>query len=208
MAPGTANLPPGRSRTYMGRATPTEISMTSKTLSLYDIRLRSLALLALVVLLWPVSQAFAADEPDLIFRRSTVFKWISPNDKLATYGVDDPEVDGVACHFTVPEKGGFTGWIGLAEQVSDISLACRQIGPIHFKDKMEQGDDMFRQRRSLFFKKMQIVRGCDAKRNVLVYMVYSDKLIDGSPKNSTSSVPIMPWGSADSTIQKCGDFIQ
>jgi CreA protein len=208
MAPDTGNLPPGRSRTYMGRATPTEISMTSKTLSLCDIGLRSLALLALVVLLWPASQAFAADEPDLIFRRSTVFKWISPNDKLATYGVDDPEVDGVACHFTVPEKGGFTGWLGLAEQVSDISLACRQIGPIHFKDKMEQGDDMFRQRRSMFFKKMQIVRGCDAKRNVLVYMVYSDKLIDGSPKNSTSSVPIMPWGSADTTIQKCGDFIQ
>jgi CreA protein len=154
------------------------------------------------------SPAFAADEPDLIFRRSTVFKWISPNDKLATYGVDDPEVEGVACHFTVPEKGGFTGWLGVAEQVSDISLACRQIGPIHFKGKMEQGDDMFRQRRSLFFKKMQIVRGCDAKRNVLVYMVYSDKLIEGSPKNSTSSVPIMPWGSTDVAIQKCGDFIQ
>ena len=139
----------------------------------------------------------AADEPDLIFRRSTVFKWVSPNDKLATYGVDDPEVEGVACHFTVPEKGGFKGWLGLAEEVSDISLACRQIGPIRFKDKMAQGDDMFRQRRSLFFKKMQIVRGCDAKRNVLVYMVYSDKLIEGSPKNSTSSVPIMPWGAAD-----------
>ena len=73
---------------------------------------------------------------------------------------------------------------------------------------MEQGDDMFRQRRSLFFKKMQIVRGCDAKRNVLVYMVYSDKLIDGSPENSTSSVPIMPWGAADTVIQKCGEFIQ
>jgi CreA protein len=154
------------------------------------------------------SPAIAADEPDLIFRRSTVFKWISPNDKLATYGVDDPEVEGVACHFTVPEKGGFTGWLGLAEQVSDISLACRQIGPIHFKGKMEQGDDMFRQRRSLFFKKMQIVRGCDAKRNVLVYMVYSDKLIEGSPKNSTSSVPIMPWGATDTAIQKCGDFVQ
>jgi CreA protein len=151
--------------------------------------------------------AFADDEPDLIFRRSTVFKLLSPNDKLATYGVDDPEVEGVACHFTVPEKGGFTGWLGLAEQVSDISLACRQIGPIHFRDKMEQGDDMFRQRRSLFFKKMQIVRGCDAKRNVLVYMVYSDKLIEGSPKNSTSSVPIMPWGTGDSVVQKCGDFI-
>jgi CreA protein len=148
----------------------------------------------------------AADEPDLIFRRSTVFKLLSPDDKLATYGIDDPEVEGVACHFTVPEKGGFTGWLGLAEQVSDISLACRQIGPIRFKTKLSQGDDMFRQRRSMFFKKMQIVRGCDAKRNVLVYMVYSDKLIDGSPKNSTSSVPIMPWGASD-TIQKCADFV-
>ena len=152
--------------------------------------------------------AHAADDPDLIFRRSTVFKWISPNHKLATYGLDDPEIEGVACHFTVPEKGGFKGWLGVAEEVSDISLSCRQIGPIRFKDKMEQGDDMFRKRRSLIFKKMQIVRGCDAKRNVIVYMVYSDRLIEGSPKNSTSSVPIMPWGQTDGAIQKCGDFIQ
>ncbi|MES2032113.1 MAG: CreA family protein [Pseudomonadota bacterium] len=152
--------------------------------------------------------AQAADEPDLIFRRSTVFKWLSPNDKLVTYGVDDPEVEGVACHFTVPEKGGFKGWLGLAEEVSDISLACRQIGPIKFKTKSAQGEDMFRQRRSLFFKKMQIVRGCDAKRNVLVYMVYSDRIIEGSPKNSTSSVPIMPWGQMDTAIEKCGDFIK
>jgi len=153
-----------------------------------------------------VAPVRAADEPDLIFRRSTVFKLLSPDDKLATYGLDDPEVDGVACHFTVPEKGGYKGWLGLAEQVSDISLSCRQIGPIRIKEKFSQGEDMFRQRRSLFFKKMQIVRGCDVKRNVLVYMVYSDRLIEGSPQNSTSSVPIMPWGAAD-TIQKCGDFI-
>jgi CreA protein len=164
-----------------------------------------LALLA-AALVCAAPPARAGDEPDLIFRRSTVFKLLSPDDKLATYGIDDPDIEGVACHFTVPEKGGFKGWLGLAEQVSDISLACRQIGPIRFKSKLTQGDDMFRQRRSLFFKKMQIVRGCDAKRNVLVYMVYSDKLIDGSPKNSTSSVPIMPWGASD-TIQKCGDFI-
>jgi CreA protein len=182
--------------------------MTPKALIPDDMRWKLLVLLALVLVLWPVSDATAAEEPDLIFRRSTVFKLLSPNDKLATYGVDDPEVEGVACHFTVPEKGGFTGWLGLSEQVSDISLACRQIGPIHFKAKLEQGDDMFRQRRSLFFKKMQIVRGCDAKRNVLVYMVYSDKLIDGSPKNSTSSVPIMPWGATDAVVQKCGEFIQ
>ena len=182
--------------------------MTSQAISQYDTGWRCGALVALAWVLWTASPAFAADEPDLIFRRSTVFKLLSPNDKLATYGIDDPEVEGVACHFTVPEKGGYKGWLGLAEQVSDISLACRQIGPIHFKSKMEQGDDMFRQRRSLFFKKMQIVRGCDAKRNVLVYMVYSDKLIDGSPENSTSSVPIMPWGAADTAIQKCGEFIQ
>jgi CreA protein len=165
------------------------------------------ATLLTVVLAWlAATPVAAADEPDLIFRRSTVFKLLSPDDKLATYGLDDPEVEGVACHFTVPERGGYKGWLGLAEEVSDISLACRQIAPIRFKNKMSQGEDMFRQRRSLFFKKMQIVRGCDAKRNVLVYMVYSDRLIEGSPKNSTSSVPIMPWGSND-TIQKCADFI-
>ena len=153
------------------------------------------------------SSVHAADEPDLIFKRSTVFKWLTPNDKLATYAIDDPDVDGVACHFTVPERGGVKGWLGVAEEVSDISLACRQIGPIRIKQKFSQGDDMFRQRRSLFFKKMQIVRGCDEKRNVLVYMVYSDKLIEGSPKNSTSSVPIMPWGAGDQ-IQRCTDFVE
>src|SRR5436309_3305041 len=171
-------------------------------------RFRPAALvLALIAPLVLPQAAGGADEPDLIFRRSTVFKWLTPNDKLAVYGLDDPEIDGVACHFTVPERGGVKGWLGVAEEVSDISLACRQIGPIHFKGKSEQGEDMFRQRRSLFFKKMQIVRGCDAKRNVLVYMVYSDRLIEGSPKNSTSSVPIMPWG-ADAAVQKCGEFIQ
>ena len=138
--------------------------------------------------------AHAADDPDLIFRKSTVFHWVSPNDKLATYAIDDPVVEGVACHFTVPERGGFKGWVGVAEEVSDISLACRQIGPIKITAKFEQGDDVFRRRRSLLFKKMQIVRGCDVKRNVLVYMVYSDRIIEGSPKNSTSTVPIMPWG--------------
>jgi CreA protein len=150
--------------------------------------------------------ARADDDPDLIFRKSTVFHWVSPNDKLATYGLDDPDVEGVACHFTVPERGGFKGWIGVAEEVSDISLACRQVGPIRFKEKFSQGDDVFRKRRSLLFKKMQIVRGCDVKRNVLVYMVYSDRIIEGSPKNSTSSVPIMPWG-ADGAVPKCADYV-
>ena len=167
--------------------------------------MRKLAL-ALAAVLALAGAASAADQPDLLFKRSTVFKWLTPNDKLAVYGLDDPEVDGVACHFTVPERGGFKGWIGVAEEVSDISLACRQIGPIKFKQKFEQGEDVFRTRRSLFFKKMQIVRGCDVKRNVLVYMVYSDRIIEGSPKNSTSSVPIMPWG-ADTGVPKCSDWV-
>ena len=163
--------------------------------------------LGLVLLALAPLAAQAAEEPDLIFRKSTVFRLASPNDKLATYGVDDPIVDGVACHFTAPERGGWKGWLGLAEQVSDISLACRQVGPIKFTAKFEQGDDVFRQRRSLFFKKMQIVRGCDTKRNVLVYMVYSDRLIEGSPKNSTSTVPIMPWGTAGD-VPKCAEWIE
>jgi CreA protein len=152
--------------------------------------------------------ARAADEgPDLIFRKSTVFKLLTPNDKLATYAIDDPVVDGVGCWYTVPERGGLAGAFGVAEEVSDVSLACRQYGPIRFKEKSQQGDVVFRERRSLIFKKMQIVRGCDAKRNVLVYMVYSDKLVEGSPKNSTSTVPIQPWGGTGDA-PKCGEFVR
>ena len=146
-------------------------------------------------------------DPDLIFRKSTTFKLLTPNDKLAVYGVDDPIVEGVACHYTAPEKGGLAGAFGLAEQTSDISLACRQYAPIKIKEKFEQGDTVFSERRSLFFKKMQIVRGCDAKRNILVYMTYTDKLIDGSPKNSTSTVPIQPWG-GQSDVPRCSDFVK
>ena len=146
-----------------------------------------------------------AEGPDLIFKKSTVFKLLTPDHKLATYGIDDPLVEGVACHYTVPEKGGVSGMLGVAEEVSDVSLACRQIGPVAFKQKFEQGDDVFRQRRSILFKKMQIVRGCDVTRNVLVYLVYSDKIIEGSPQNSTSTVPIMPWGTT--VAPKCGEFL-
>ena len=147
-------------------------------------------------------------DPDLIFRKSTTFKLLTPNDKLAVYGIDDPLVEGVACHYTTPEKGGLSGVLGLAEQTSDISLACRQYGPIKFKDKFSQGDVVFSERRSIFFKKMQIVRGCDPKRNILVYMTYSDKLVDGSPKNSTSTVPIQPWGGSAGEVQKCADYVR
>ncbi|OYW59165.1 MAG: hypothetical protein B7Z40_22035 [Bosea sp. 12-68-7] len=149
----------------------------------------------------------AAAQEDLIFKKSTVWKMLTPDHKLAVYGIDDPIVEGVACHYTVPEKGGVAGMFGVAEEVSEISLACRQIGPIRFKEKSEQGDVVFRERRSLIWKRMQIVRGCDVKRNVLIYMAYSDKLIEGSPQNSTSTVPIMPWGGVGEPA-KCADWIK
>jgi CreA protein len=166
---------------------------------------KSLLCAAALVAAGLVSPVLAADGPDLIFRKSTTFKLLTPNDKLATYAIDDPAVSGVACYFTVPEKGGLAGAFGVAEQTSDVSLACRQYGPIQFKEKFAQGDVVFRESRSLMFKRMQIVRGCDVKRNVLVYMVYSDKIIEGSPKNSTSTVAVQPWGAEPAT--KCADFV-
>ena len=166
-----------------------------------------LALGALVALPLFGAAPAVAQEPNLIFKKSTVWKFLTPDDKLAVYGIDDPVVEGVACHYTTPEKGGVKGMVGLADEGSDISLACRQAGPISFKGKFEQGGVVFRESRSFFFKKMQIVRGCDTKRNVLVYLVYSDKLIDGSPKNSTSTVPIMPWGGTGE-VPRCADFLK
>lgn len=170
-------------------------------------RFRRCLLAASAVLAVAGVAAPAMAQEDLIFKKSTVWKMLTPDDKLAVYGVDDPVVEGVACHYTVPEKGGVSGMFGVAEEVSDVSLACRQIGPIRFKEKASQGDVVFRERRSLIWKKMQIVRGCDAKRNVLIYMVYTDKLIDGSPQNSTSSVPIMPWGGTGE-VAKCSEWVR
>jgi CreA protein len=165
-----------------------------------------LARIALALALTAIAASGAvAQEPDLIFKKSTVWRALTPDDKLAVYGIDDPLVEGVACHYTTPERGGISGTFGVAEEVSDISLSCRQVGPVRFKQKFGQGDVVFSERRSLIFKKMQIVRGCDAKRNTLVYMVYSDRPIEGSPKNSTSTVPLMPWGTE--VPPKCGEWL-
>lgn len=168
--------------------------------------LRTLTAFTLLAIGAASSLAQSADDPTLIFKKNTVFHLLSPDAKLATYVIDDPGVIGVACYFTVPEIGGWAGWAGFAEERSETSLACRQVGPITLKDKFSQGVEIYQQRRSLFFKKMQIVRGCDPIRNVLVYLAYTDKLIDGSPQNSTSTVPIMPWGTLPAP--KCGDFLQ
>jgi CreA protein len=160
----------------------------------------------LVTLLSASLKPALANEPDRIFDKSTVWKPLTPDDKLVVYGLDDPGIEGVACHYTLPEKGGLSGMVGLAEEVSEISLACRQIGPVRFKAKFEQGEIVLRERRSAVWKRMQIVRGCDAKRNVLIYLVYSDRPIEGSPANSTSTVPIMPWG--NDPAPRCADWVK
>lgn len=167
---------------------------------------KSLACVALVAASTGVALAQQADDPQLIFKKSTVWRLLSPDAKLATYVIDDPLVEGVACYFTVPEVGGWSGWAGFAEERSETSIACRQVGPAVIKSKFAQGQDIYEQRRSFFFKTMHIVRGCDPKRNVLVYLSYTDKLIDGSPQNSTSTVPLMPWG--DIPAPKCVDFLE
>lgn len=165
-----------------------------------------LSLLAAAATVLSFAPASANDDPELLFKKSTVWRFLSPDAKLAVYAIDDPLVENVACHFTLPEIGGWKGWAGFAEERSETSISCRQIGPVTFKGKFEQGDQAFRERRSLFFKKVQIVRGCDPKRNTLVYLIYSDRVIEGSPQNSTSSVPIMPWG--DAPAPRCEDFLE
>ena len=146
-----------------------------------------------------------SDDPELIFKKTTVWRMLSPDATLDTYVLDDPVVQGVACYFTVPKIGGWSGWAGFAEERSETSIACRQVGPVKITGKFSQGEEIYRERRSLFWKKMQIVRGCDPKNNVLVYLSYTDKLIEGSPKNSTSAVPIMPWGNV--AAPKCSEFV-
>jgi CreA protein len=123
----------------------------------------------------------------------TAFKMLGPNHKIVIEAFDDPEIPGVACHLSRSKTGGFKGGLGLAEDKADASIACRQIGPIKLPSKLEPGQKVFNKKTSILFKTMQVVRFFDKKRNVLIYLVYSDKLIEGSPKNSISTVPILNW---------------
>jgi CreA protein len=124
---------------------------------------------------------------------STKFRLFGPNDKIVVDGFDDPKVEGVACHLSRAQTGGVKGGLGVAEDTSDASIECRQVGPIKITGEFKDGERVFDERRSLLFKTLQVVRFLDRKRNVLVYVAYSDRFIEGSPKNSISSVPIMGW---------------
>jgi CreA protein len=129
----------------------------------------------------------------------TAFKLIGPNHKIVIEAFDDPKVEGVACHISKAKTGGIKGGLGLAEDTSDASIACRQIGPIGFRKPIKDGEEVFEESRSILFKRLRVVRFFDKKRNTLVYLVYSDKLIDGSPQNAISTVPIMPWAKDSAT---------
>lgn len=126
-------------------------------------------------------------------RVDTAFKLLGANHSIVIEAFDDPKVKGVACHLSRAKTGGIKGSLGLAEDRSDASIACRQVGPISFTDKLKQGERVFTKKTSLIFKSMQVVRFYDSKRNTLIYLVYSDRVIEGSPKNAISTVPIMPW---------------
>jgi len=110
--------------------------------------------------------------------------------QLVVEAYDDPKVEGVTCYLAKPKRGGVAGAVGVAEEVSDVSISCRQIGPIRFREALLQQEDAFTERRSLIFKTLHVVRLVDRARNALVYLTYSDRVLSGSPKNSVTAVPV------------------
>jgi CreA protein len=153
-----------------------------------------IALVLLVLLIGTGWWLFGGGPRGEVGAVSTGFRWLGPNDKIVIDAFDDPKVDGIACHIARPERGGVKGAAGVAEEAAEASIACRQIGPIIVRDTLRDGEKVFDERRSLIFKSLQVVRFFDPKRNVLVYVAYTDRVMTGSPQNSISSVPLMPWG--------------
>ena len=127
---------------------------------------------------------------DPIGEVDTVFKLIGPDHKIVVDGYDDPKVAGVTCYVSRAKTGGIKGAIGLAEDKAEASIACRQVGPVSFPKPLPQQEEVFSERISLLFKKLRVVRMVDKARNTLVYLTYSDRVIEGSPQNSVTAVPI------------------
>lgn len=127
----------------------------------------------------------------------TDFRLIGPDNKIVIEGFEDQDVPGVTCYVSRATTGGLKGAVGIAEDRSNASLSCHQTGPITLNDKIvsgkNDGEDVFKKRTSIIFKSMQVVRFFDKKHNTLVYMVYSDRVLKGSPNNSVSAVPVRPW---------------
>jgi len=125
---------------------------------------------------------------------STTFRFVGPNDRVCVSAFDDPKVPGVACHISQARTGGVKGGLGLAEDPSRFSIACRQVGPISTDiNTLKDKEKVYSEHTSIFFKHTHVYRLIDKKRNTLVYLAISDKIIEGSPQNAISTVPIMPW---------------
>jgi CreA protein len=143
-------------------------------------------LLALAVL---TGAAFHVTE-ETIGDVTTTFRWIGANNKIVVDVFDDPRVNGVSCYLSHAKTGGIKGTLGIAEDTSDAAVACRQVGPISFNGAIPREEEVFSERSSFLFKHVRVVRMADKKRNTLVYLVYSDRIIEGSPKNSVTAVPV------------------
>ena len=137
----------------------------------------------------PLVWAAAAHAED-IGSVDTVFKFIGPDHKIVVEAYDDPGVSGVTCYLSRAKTGGIKGALGLAEDTAEASIACRQVGAIAIAKPLKPQEEIFSERTSLVFKRQRIVRMVDAKRNALVYLTYSDRLIEGSPQNSVTVVPV------------------
>lgn len=120
----------------------------------------------------------------------TAFQWIGPDHKIVVEAYEDPGVKGVTCYVSRAKTGGIKGAFGLAEDKAEASIACRQTGPLTFAKPLAKQEEVFSERQSILFKRLRIVRMVDAPRNTLVYMTYSDRLIEGSPTNSVTAVPV------------------
>jgi CreA protein len=142
----------------------------------------------LLVVLWLALCGQAAAEP--IGEVDTVFKLIGPDHKIVVDAYDDPKVAGITCYVSRAKTGGIKGAIGLAEDKSEASIACRQTGPISFAGPVARQEEMFNERISLIFKRLRVVRMVDVKRSALVYLTYSERVIEGSPQNSVTAVPL------------------
>lgn len=135
-----------------------------------------------------LSMVAVASDTEVIGSVSTTFNMVGPNDKIVLSAFDDPDVKGVSCYLSSAKTGGLSGAVGLATDASDASVSCVKTGPVTFDDSLKSGKEAFTERRSLVFKKLHVVRFIDKQRKMLIYMTYSDRLVDGSPKNSISAV--------------------
>ena len=142
-----------------------------------------------LLILTLLSAAFAA-RAERVGEVDTAFQLIGPDHKIVVDAYDDPEVKGVTCYVSRAKTGGIKGGLGLAEDKAEASIACRQTGPISFPKPLKQEAEMFSERISLVFKRLRVVRMVDAPRNTLVYLTYSDRVIEGSPQNSVTAVPV------------------